>query len=145
MEYFQAVVIEESLDYEFIDLLSDFGGYMGLFIGASILSLNASAINCLKKIITKFKGSLRSSISSEESLDPDYIESHGEMTQNDKILEVAEVFGISSTSNRIYSFEIELKNTQIWNKMQEDIERLGEKVNAMENKKKYNHRKKSKK
>ena len=77
---------------------------------------------------------------------PDNIESHGEMTQNDKILEVAEVFGISSTPNRIYSFEIELKNnTQILNKMQEDIEKLGEKVNARENKKKYNHRKKSKK
>ena len=77
---------------------------------------------------------------------PDYIEGHGEMTQNDKILEVAEVFGISSTPNRIYSFEIELKNnTQILNKIQEDLEKLGKKVNAMENKKKSDHRKKSKK
>ena len=77
---------------------------------------------------------------------PDYIEGHGEMTQNDKILEVAEVFGISSTPNRIYSFEIELKNnTQILNKMQEELAKLGEKVNAMENKKKSNHTKRSKK
>ena len=119
---------------------------MGLFIGASILSLNANAINCLKKIITKFKGSIGSRISSGKRMYPDYIESHGEMTQNDKILEVAEVFGISSTPNRIYSFEIELKNaTQILNKIQEDLENLGKKVNAMENKKKSYHRKKSKK
>ena len=114
---------------------------MGLFIGASILSLNASAIHCLKKIMTKFKGS----IGSHTSSDPDYIEGQGEMTQNDEIFELSKGTRISSTPNRMYPFEIELTNSQILNKIQEDLENLGKKVNAMENKKKSNHTKKSKK
>ena len=76
---------------------------------------------------------------------PDYIEGHGEMTQNDKIFEVAEGTRLSSTPNRIHPFEIELTNTQILKKMQEELAKLGKKVNAIENKKKSNHRKKSKK
>ena len=51
----QSEIISETLDYKSIDLLSDIGGYLGLFIGASILSLYEVSINFLLKLITRFK------------------------------------------------------------------------------------------
>ena len=51
----------ETLDYESIDLLSDLGGYLGLFIGASILSLYEVSINFLLRLITRFKSRLGNS------------------------------------------------------------------------------------
>lgn len=55
------------MDYTVIDLLSDFGGYLGLFIGASVLYLYDISTHFILQIITKFKSSrLRNNILNEE-------------------------------------------------------------------------------
>ena len=55
------------MDYTVIDLLSDFGGYLGLFIGASVLYLYDISTHFILQIITKFKSSrLRINILNEE-------------------------------------------------------------------------------
>ena len=36
---FQVQIMEESLAYTFINLVAEFGGYLGILMGASILSL----------------------------------------------------------------------------------------------------------
>ena len=55
------------MDYTIIDLLSDFGGYLGLFIGASVLYLYDISTHFILQIITKFKSSrLRNNILNEE-------------------------------------------------------------------------------
>ena len=45
------------MDYTVIDLLSDFGGYLRLFIGASVLYLYDISTHFILQIITKFKSS----------------------------------------------------------------------------------------
>ena len=54
-------VIEEFLDYTFPDLLSDFGGYLGMFIGASILSCYDAIIKCMLKFLSKHNFSRKTS------------------------------------------------------------------------------------
>ena len=55
------------MDYTVIDLLSDFGGYLGLFIGASVLYLYDISTHFILQIITKFKSSrIRNNILNEE-------------------------------------------------------------------------------
>ena len=49
--------MEEFLAYTGFDLLNAFGGYLGLFIGASIMSLYDVTIKNFLKIMTKFKSS----------------------------------------------------------------------------------------
>ena len=47
--------MEEFLAYTGLDLLNAFGGYLGLFIGASLLSLYDVTVNNFWNILTKFK------------------------------------------------------------------------------------------
>ena len=53
----QVEAVEEFLAYTGLDLLNAFGGYLGLFIGASIMSLYDVTIKNFLKILTKFKSS----------------------------------------------------------------------------------------
>ena len=50
---FQAEAIEEFLDYTALDLLSAFGGFIGMFIGANVLSLFDIAIAYFLKFIAR--------------------------------------------------------------------------------------------
>ena len=43
------------MDYKFTDFLSDFGGFLGMFIGGSILYLYDISTYFILQIITKFK------------------------------------------------------------------------------------------
>ena len=45
-------MISETLDYKAIDFLSDFGGYLGLFIGASLLYLYDVFANFFLRLLT---------------------------------------------------------------------------------------------
>ena len=45
-------MISETLDYKAIDFLSDFGGYLGLFIGASLLYLYDVFTNFFLRLLT---------------------------------------------------------------------------------------------
>ena len=50
--YTQYEIIDETLDYKAIDFLSDFGGYLGLFIGASLLYLYDVFANFFLRLLT---------------------------------------------------------------------------------------------
>ena len=51
----KVLVMEESLAYTKLDLLADIGGYAGIFIGASILTLYDAALSLLSNIWNYFK------------------------------------------------------------------------------------------
>ena len=51
--YTQYEIIDETLDYKAIDFLSDFGGYLGLFIGASLLYLYDVCADFFLRLLTK--------------------------------------------------------------------------------------------
>ena len=51
----KVLIMEESLAYTKLDLLADIGGYAGIFIGASILTLYDAALSLLSNIWSYFK------------------------------------------------------------------------------------------
>ena len=51
---FQVEVIDEHMDYTELDLLSAFGGFLGMLIGASVLSIYDDMIDLAMKMIHKF-------------------------------------------------------------------------------------------
>ena len=92
-----------------------FGGYLGLFIGASILSLYDVSINFFMKIVTKYKHRLDSKIKTEElKLE---IEEHDNesFTPSKKVLTTPQSFS---------SGEMELENSQILMKQGKTIKKL---------------------
>ena len=73
------------MDYTAIDFLSDFGGYLGLFIGASILYLYDISTHFILQIITK----LKSRIEELKTEYDGYDEGQDESTKmNEKIFEI---------------------------------------------------------
>ena len=55
----QVEVIEETLAYKFQDLFADFGGYLGLLLGASIMSLYDIIMEVISRLRNlKFKTKL---------------------------------------------------------------------------------------
>ena len=51
----KVLIMEESLAYTKLDLLADIGGYAGIFIGASILTVYDAALSLLSNIWSYFK------------------------------------------------------------------------------------------
>ena len=85
-----------------------FGGYLGLFIGASILSLYDFSISFFMKLVTKFKSRGDSEIS---------------FTTSKKVF---------STPIRISPVEVELEDHPILIKMKEDLAKQGETIKKLE-------------
>ena len=125
-------MIGESLDFTGLDLLMAFGGYLGLFIGASILSLYDISINFFMKMVTKFKSRLDSEIKTEEPKVEieEYIEGQEETILNDKSFQPTKM-GFS-TPHRISPVEMELKNSPILIKIQEDSVKQGKAIKKLE-------------
>ena len=109
-----------------------FGGYLGLFIGASILSLYDISIEVFIKMVTKFNRTLHTAIKTEDlKLE---IEEHNkgqrETVLNDKSFQpIKKVF---SAPYRISPVEMELENFPILIKMQEDLVKLEKTVKKQE-------------
>ena len=98
-----------------------FGGYLGLFIGASILSLYDISISFFMKLVTKFKSRGDSEIRTEEL--------NAEIEKDDNDGQLEKVLGSKSftSSNKVFStplrvlpVEIELEKSPIIIKMQEN-------------------------
>lgn len=57
--YIQAIkeikLTNEYLSYDLSDLIGDVGGYLGLFLGWSLLGISVFVINVLKKLLSKIK------------------------------------------------------------------------------------------
>ena len=87
-----------------------FGGYLGLFIGASILSLYDISIKVFMKMVTKFNSRLDTAIKTEE-----FNKGQQETVLNDKSIQLTEK--VFSTTHRISPVEME----QNWIKMQNDL------------------------
>ena len=85
-----------------------FGGYLGLFIGASILSLYDISISFFMKLVTKIKSRGDSEIS---------------FTTSKKVF---------STPLRISPVEVELEDHPILIKMKEDLAKQGETIKKLE-------------
>ena len=85
-----------------------FGGYLGLFIGASILSLYDISISFFMKLVTKIKSRGDSEIS---------------FTTSKKVF---------STPFRISPVEVELEDHPILIKMKEDLAKQGETIKKLE-------------
>ena len=119
----QSEIISETLDYERIDLLSDLGGYLGLFIGASILSLYEVSVNFLLRFITRFKSRL-SNISRIEDLKTEYDDEgqDGVIKTNDSTLQLKR--NITSKPSRVSNSENE--NTKLLINIQEELARQGD-------------------
>jgi hypothetical protein len=45
----------ESISYQFVNFVADFGGYLGLLLGASLLDIYDSSRKCLKIIALRYK------------------------------------------------------------------------------------------
>ena len=123
----QYEIITENLDYKAIDFLSDFGGYLGLFIGASILYLYEYSINFILQIITKFKSRFGAGIRIGELKTETVKGQEEERKMNDKVFQLA-YYTTSTPKNRI-SFS-ENENSKI----QEELRNLHNKINILENK-----------
>ena len=118
------------MDYKAIDLLSDFGGYLGLFIGASILYLYDISINFLRSIITKFKSRIGTSTRIEE-LKTEYDESQDkEMKTNDKTFQHTQ----NTTSTPIRMSYSENENSKILIKIQEELAKQADMLAKLDNK-----------
>ena len=109
--------IEESLEYEGIDLLSDFGGYLGLFIGASALSLSNIALNYFFQMMPKLKNRVGSGIRVGQIVEDEYTEGQQETERTQ---------GTSPTPHRMSPLEIEI--TLI--KIQEDLAKKENKIKS---------------
>ena len=115
------------MDYNAIDLLSDFGGYLGLFIGASILYLYDVSTNFLLQIITKFK----SRFGRIEELKTEYDEGQDEeMKMNDKTFQLTQ----NTTSTPIRISYSENENSKILIKIQEELAKQADMLAKLENK-----------
>ena len=122
----------ESLDFTGLDLLMAFGGYLGLFIGASILSLYDIFINFFMKMVTKFKSRLDSKIKIEEPRAEiaECIGDQRKMILNDKSFEsTKEVFTRSQIDSQV---EIKLENSPIMIKMQENLVKQAKTIEKLE-------------
>ena len=120
----QSEIISETLDYKSIDLLGDIGGYLGLFIGASILSLYEVSINFLLRFMTKFKN--RFGISSRiEDLKTEYDGEgqDGEIKINDSTFQLRQ--SIASKPSRISYSENENLKVLLIN-IQEELAKQGD-------------------
>ena len=120
----QSEIISETLDYKSIDLLGDIGGYLGLFIGASILSLYEVSINFLLRFITRFKN--RFGISSRiEHLKNEYDGEgqDGVMKINDSTFQIKE--NITSKPSRVSNSENENIKLILIN-IQEELAKQGD-------------------
>ena len=119
----QSEIISETLDYKSIDLLSDLGGYLGLFIGASILSLYEVSINFLLKLITRFKSRFSNS-SRIEDLKTEYDGEgqDGEININDTTFQLKK--NITSKPSR-FSYS-ENENTKLLINIQEELAKQGD-------------------
>ena len=109
-----------------------FGGYLGLFIGASILSLYDIFISILMKLLKKFKSRVDSEIRTEE-LNAE-IEEHNEgqwrTVLNDKSFTPSKK--VFSTPLRISPVEVELEDHPIIIKMQAELVKLGKTIKKQE-------------
>ena len=119
----QSEIITETLDYESIDLLSDLGGYLGLFIGASILSLYEVSIYYLLRFITRIKSRFGSS-SRIEDLKTGYNGEgpDGVIKINDSTFQLKK--NITSKPSRVSNSENE--NTKLLINIQEELARQGD-------------------
>ena len=105
-----------------------FGGYLGLFIGASILSLYDISINFFTNMVTKFKSKLDSEIKTGEI--KEYNEGQWETVLNDKSFQPTKK--VFTTPHRISPFEMELENCLILIKIQEDLVKQGKTIKKLE-------------
>ena len=116
----------ETLDYESIDLLSDIGSYLGLFIGASILSLYEVSINFLLRFITRFKS--RIGIGSRiEDLKTEYDDEgqDEEIKINDNTFQLKQ--NIITKPRRVSNYENEIENIKlILINIQEELAKQGD-------------------
>ena len=109
-----------------------FGGYLGLFIGASILSLYDISIKFFMKMVTKFKSRLGTEIKTEDRKEEieEYNKGQRETVLNDKSFQpIKKVF---SAPHRISPAEMELENFPILIKIQEDLVKLEKTVKKQE-------------
>ena len=116
-------IISETLDYKLIDLQSDFGGNLGLYIGASMLYLYDISIYFMQIIITKLKSKFGSCRNIDE-LKPEPDE-FGDLDQSSQLTNKT-----TSTSIGIPSSE----NSKILSNIQEQLQKLDNKINTLENK-----------
>ena len=105
-----------------------FGGYLGLFIGASILSLYDISISFFMKLFTKFKSKGDSEIRTEElnAEIKEYKEGQLRTVLNDKSFTPSKK--VFSTPLRISPFEVELENSPSFIKMQAELVKQGETI-----------------
>ena len=109
------------MDYKFTDLLSSFGGNLGLFIGASTLYLYDISTYFILQIITKFKSRFGSTSTRIEELKTESDESQNdEMKMNDKTFQLRQ----NTTPNRI-SFS-ENENVKLLINIQEELAKQGD-------------------
>ena len=109
-----------------------FGGYLGLFIGASILSLYDISISFFKKIVTKFKSRVDSEIRTEElnAEIEECNEGQWRTVLNDKSFTPSKK--VFSTPLRISPVEVELEDHPIIIKMKEDLVKQGKTIKKQE-------------
>ena len=107
-------------------MLSDFGGYLGLFIGASILYVYDVSTYFILQIITKFKSRFGTGIRIEELKTESDEGQDDEMKMNDKTFQLEQ--NSTSIPNRISYSENENS------KIQEELRILHNKINVLENK-----------
>ena len=107
-----------------------FGGYLGLFIGASILSLYDISIKFFMKMVTKFKSRLEIKTEELKVEIEEYNEGQGGKVLNDKSFQPTKK--VSTTPHRISSVEMELENSPIIIKMQEDSVKQGKAIKKLE-------------
>ena len=99
------------MDYTAIDFLSDFGGYLGLFIGASILYLYDISTHFILQIITKFKSRFGAGIRIGELKTETVKGQEEERKMNDKVFQLAH-YTTSTPKNRI-SFSENTKTVKL--------------------------------
>ena len=109
-----------------------FGGYLGLFIGASILSLYDILISILMKLLTKFKSRVDSEIRTDElnAEIEEYNEGQWRTVLNDKSFTPSKK--VFSTPLRISPVEVELEDHPIIIKMQAELVKLGKTIKKQE-------------
>ena len=109
-----------------------FGGYLGLFIGASILSLYDIFISFFIRLVTKFKSRVDSEIKTEEinAEIEEYNEGQWRTVLNDKSFTPSKK--VFSTPLRISPVEVELEDHPIIIKMQAELVKLGKTIKKQE-------------
>ena len=133
------------MDYKAIDLLSDFGGYLGLFIGASIVYVYDVSTYFILQIITKFKSRFGTGIRIEELKTESDEGQDEEMKMNNKTFPITQKTTSTSSIRTSYS---ENENIKILINIQEELAKqadmlakLDNKINTLENKRPMNCKK----